>query len=183
MVRDSGRPALLSFFLPLTRRTCAELGVGDDTVAAYLAEVLTEFARTDRLYRLRAPGGARLERVVEMLGLGPPTPGPAGARAFHRYVGDFALFMSGLFRPFVERGGYLGYYLEEGARAYARASALAEGEPCSGLLYRELSVRFEYYAGVLDYLRKVRFSGLAGPDPVGAFLLEIEGVVAGLSRN
>src|SRR5438034_845759 len=159
MLRDS---ALLSFFLPLTRRTCAELGVGDDTVAAYLAEVLTEFARTDRLYRLRAPGGARLERVVEMLGLGPPTPGPAGARAFHRYVGDFALFMSGLFRPFVERGGYLGYYLEEGARAYARASALAEGEPCSGgLLYRELSVRFEYYAGVLDYLREAywRYKG------------------------
>src|SRR5439155_554449 len=126
MLRDS---ALLSFFLPLTRRTCAELGVGDDTIAAYLAEVMAEFARTDRLYHLRAPGGARLESVVEMLGLGPPTPGPAGTRAFHRYVGDFALFMSGLFRSFVELGGYLGYYLAEGARAYARASALAEGEP------------------------------------------------------
>src|SRR5881409_3799806 len=102
MLRDS---ALLTFFLPLTRRTCAELGVGDDTIAAYLAEVLAEFARTDRLYRLHTPGGARLESVVEMLGLGPPTPGPAGTRAFHRYVGDFALFMSGLFRSFVERGG------------------------------------------------------------------------------
>src|SRR5213080_2848737 len=162
MLRDS---ALLSFFLPLTRRTCAALGVGDDAIAAYLAEVMAEFARTDRLYRLRAPG-------------------PAGTRAFHRYVGDFALFMSGLFRSFVERGGYLGYYLAEGARAYARASALAEGEPRAGrVLYRELSVRFEYYAGALDYLRKVRFPGLAGPDPVGAFLREIEGVVAGLSRN
>src|SRR2546427_11793203 len=130
MLRDS---VLLSFFLPLTRRTCAELGVGDDTIAAYLAEVLTEFARTDRLYRLRAPGGARLERVVEMLGLGPPTPGPAGARAFHRYVGDFALFMSGLFRPFVERGGYLGYYLAEGAPAYARGRARSRGESCDSL--------------------------------------------------
>src|SRR6266704_998493 len=138
MLRDS---ALLSFFLPLTRRTCAELGVGDDTIAAYLAEVMAEFARTDRLYRLRAPGGARLESAVEMLGLG-----PAGTRAFHRYVGDFALFMSGLFRSFVERGGYLGYYLEEGARAYARAGALAEGKPrADRLLFRELSVRFEYY--------------------------------------
>jgi len=183
MVRDS-RPALLSFFLPLTRRTCAELGVGDGAIAAYLAEVLTEFARTDRLYRLQAPSGGRLESIVEMLGLGPPAPGPAGARAFHRYVGDFALFMSGLFRSFVERGGYLGYYLEEGARAYGRASALAEGEPRAGrALYRELSVRFEYYAGALDYLRKVRFPGLAGPDPVGAFVRELEGVVAGLSRN
>ena len=51
------------------------------------------------------------------------------------------------------------------------------------MLYRELSVRFEYYAGALDYLRKVRFPGLTGPDPLGAFLREIEGVVAGLSRN
>ncbi len=181
---DRARPALLGFFLPLTRRICAELRVGDDAIAAYLAEVLAEFARTDRLYRLRAPGGARLDRVVEMLGFGPPAPGPAGVLAFHRYVGDFALFMSGLFRSFVERGGYLGYYLEEGARAYARASALAEGEPRAGrLLYRELSVRFEYYAGALDYLRKVRFPGLPGTDPVGAFLREMQGVVAGLSRN
>src|SRR5437667_11081795 len=131
MLRDS---ALLSFFLPLTRRTCAELGVGDDAIAAYLAEVMAEFARTDRLYRLRAPGGARLERVVEMLGLGPPTPGPVGARAFHRYVGDFALFMSGLFRSFVERGGYLGFSLEEGARAYARARALRARQPRAGRL-------------------------------------------------
>jgi len=34
-----------------------------------------------------------------------------------------------------------------------------------------------------DNRRKVRFPGLAGPDPVGAFLRKIEGVVAGLSRN
>src|SRR5205809_4788691 len=151
MLRDS---ALLSFFLPLTRRTCAELGVGDDTIAAHLAEVMAEFARTDRLYRLRAPGGARLESVVEMLGLGPPTPGPAGARAFHRYVGDFALFMSGLFRSFVERGGYLGYYLAEGARAYARASALADGEPRAGRgLAPALSVRVPYPACAPAYPR------------------------------
>ena len=36
---------------------------------------------------------------------------------------------------------------------------------------------------VEDYLRKVRFPGLPGPDPVGAFLREMRGVVAGLSRN
>lgn len=29
------------------------------------------------------------------------------------------LFMSGRFRPFVEREGYLGWYLSEGARAYS----------------------------------------------------------------
>ena len=182
MARD--RAALLAFFLPLTRRTCAELAVGDATIAAYLADVLTEFARTERLYRLREPSGRRLTSVVEMLGLGSPAPGREGERAFHRYVGDFALFMSGLFRPFVERGGFLGYYLAEGAHAYARVSALSEGLARGDrLLYGELATRFEHYAGALDYLRKVRFPGLAGPDPVKAFLGEIEGALAGLSRN
>jgi hypothetical protein len=61
------RAALLAFFLPLTRRTCEELTVGDATISAYLADVLTEFARSDRLYRIRAPGGRRLTSVVEML--------------------------------------------------------------------------------------------------------------------
>ena len=182
MVRD--RAALLAFFLPLTRRTCAELAVGDATIAAYLADVLADFARTERLYRLREPSGRRLTSVVEMLGLGPPAPGREGERSFHRYVGDFALFMSGLFRPFVERGGFLGYYLAEGAHAYARVAALSEGLARGDrLLYGELATRFEHYAGALDYLRKVRFPGLAGPDPVKAFLGEIEGALAGLSRN
>ncbi|TMA45829.1 MAG: hypothetical protein E6J83_07330 [Deltaproteobacteria bacterium] len=182
MVRD--RAALLAFFLPLTRRTCAELAVGDATIAAYLADVLADFARTERLYRLREPSGRRLTSVVEMLGLGPPAPGREGERSFHRYVGDFALFMSGLFRPFVERGGFLGYYLAEGAHAYARVAALSEGLARGDrLLYGELATRFEHYAGALDYLRKVRFPGLAAPDPVKAFLGEIEGALAGLSRN
>jgi hypothetical protein len=166
-------PALLAFFLPLTRRTCAELGIGDDVVARHLAGVLSEFARTDRLYRLRAPDGRKLTSVVEMLGMGPDD----------RYVGDFALFMSGLFRPFVARGGYLGYYLDEGARAYARATArpaLARGERA---LYDELARRFEYYAGALDYLRKVRFPGLSDADPVRAFARDIDGVLRGMSRN
>jgi hypothetical protein len=178
------RAVLLAFFLPLTRRTCDELAVGDAAVAAYLADVLTDFARAEGLYRLVSPGGRRLASVVEMLGAGPPAPGPDGARAFHRYLGDFTLFMSGLFRPFVERGGFLGHYLAEGARAYARVAALdAEAPRGRPALYAELSRRFEHYAGALDYLRKVRFPGLAGPDPVRAFLREIEAVVAGVSRN
>jgi|SRR5581483_1080616 len=174
------RPALLAFFLPLTRKTCAELHVGNETVARYLAEILAEFARTDRLYRVRSLGGEPAASVVDMLS-GEPD---AGDRHFQRYVGDFTLFMSGLFRPFVEARGFLGYYLVEGARAYARASALGEGRPrAETALYCELAVRFEYYAGALDYLRKARFPGLVGPDPVGTFLREVRHVVASLSRN
>src|SRR5262249_54279439 len=80
--------------------------------------------------------------------------------------------------PAVRRAGRSSY-LSEGARAYARVAELG-GEQCrERRLYEELSARFEYYAGALDYLRKVRFLGLAGPDPIGAFLHEIAAVIGG----
>jgi hypothetical protein len=105
MTPSRDRPALLAFFLPLMRRTCAELGIGDSAVG-------------------------------------------------------------------------------EGARAYARVTALSEGRPRPERApYAELTARFEHYAGALDYLRKVRFPGLGGPDPVAAFVREIDGVLSGLSPN
>jgi len=177
------RAALLAFFLPLTRRTCEELAVGDETVAAYLADVLAEFARSDRLYRIRAPDGRRLTSVVEMLSFTRDLPGWEAERAFHRYLGDYTLFMSGLFRPFVERDGHLGWYLSEGASAYGRVAYLGGEVRRERVLYGDLSSRFEHYAGALDYLRKVRFPGLSGPDPIKAFLREIAGVIGGPSRN
>src|SRR5262245_11349080 len=68
--------------------------------------------------------------------------------------------------------------------AYARVAALSEGRPrLERALYAELTSRFEHYAGALDYLRKVRFPGLADADPVAAFVREIDGVLAELSRN
>jgi hypothetical protein len=156
--------------------------VGDQTVSAYLADVLVEFARSDRLYRIGAPTGRRLTSVVEMLSSERALPGWEEERAFRRYLGDYTLFMSGLFRPFVEREGYLGWYLSEGARAYSRVANLG-GTRGDRMLYEELSTRFEHYSGALDYLRKVRFPGLSGPDPIGAFLREITDVIGRPSRN
>jgi hypothetical protein len=176
------RAALRAFFLPLTRRTCGELAVGDQTVSAYLADVLVEFARSERLYRIGA-AGRRLTSVVEMLSSERALPGWEEERAFRRYLGDYTLFMSGLFRPFVEREGYLGWYLSEGARAYSRVASLVAGTRQDRMLYEELSARFEHYSGALDYLRKVRFPGLSGADPIGAFLREIADVIGRPSRN
>jgi hypothetical protein len=177
------RAALLAFFLPLTRRTCAELRLGDHVIAAYLADVLVEFARAERLWRLRDLEGRRLTSIVEMLGRGPAAPGPEGERDFLRYVGDFALFMSGMFRPWAERGGFLGLYLAAGALAYARVAALGDVPRRERLILAELATRFEPYAGALDYLRRVHLARLAGPDPLRAFMREIAALVGRASRN
>jgi hypothetical protein len=129
------------------------------------------------------PPGRRLTSVVEMLSLERVLPDWEAERALRRYLGDYTLFMSGLFRPFVEREGYLGWYLSEGARAYSHVAKLAGGTRRDRMLYEELSVRFEHYSGAFDYLRKVRFPGLAGRDPIGAFLHEIADIVGRPARN
>jgi hypothetical protein len=53
--------------------------LGDQTVSGYLADVLVEFARSDRLYRIGAPAGRRLTSVVETLSF--ERPFPAGKRS------------------------------------------------------------------------------------------------------
>ena len=83
--------------------------------------------------------------------------------------------MSGLFRNFVERGGYLRYYLEEGKRAYQAVSELDVSLYRPGfLMFEELSKGFENYAGALDYMRKCYFAPSPGEHPFAGFLKQLE---------
>ena len=81
---------------------------------------------------------------------------PESERALRRQIGDYTLFMTGIFRDHIARLAMTGYYETEGRRAYrfvadiARASGQSEAP-----LFRRLSDRFEHYAGVLSYMRKV----------------------------
>jgi hypothetical protein len=121
-VQKSSSQNLKGFFLQLVRKSFNELGIGDHQIAEYVAAVLADFSRSDQWLRLRGADGKRLTSVVEMMldesGLsGDELARIQGERELRKYVGDYTLFMSGLFRRYVERGGYLGYYLEEGARS------------------------------------------------------------------
>jgi len=172
---------LKGFFLTLVRKSFDQLGVGDQQIAEYVAAVMSDFSRSDRWLQLRDADGRRLTSVVEMAlsQLGPDEEARAlGERAVRKYVGDYTLFMSGLFRRFVERGGYLDYYLEEGARSYQAVSALDVALYNPGfLMFEELSKRFENYSGALDYMRKCFFVPGPKEDPFAGFIKQIEGWV------
>ena len=43
------------------------------------------------------------------------------------------------------------------------------------MLYQELSKKFEYYSGAIDYTRKAYFSTAPGEDPFAGFVRQIEG--------
>lgn len=180
MEKSVSKDRLNSFFLDMTRRSFHELGIADAQVTRYVADVLTDFAHSDKLYRVRSRSGRRLESVVEMLAtMEDEAPGASAMmreRQFRKYLGDYTLFMSGFFRSHVERGGFLDYYLSEGRRSYWTVSELDLSLYRTGfLLFQELSEKFEYFSGALDYMQKAYFAPDSGKDPFAGFLKRLEG--------
>src|SRR2546428_289131 len=127
-----------------------DLALGDDPASAYLADLLTRFARTDHLY----PQGfamPRLETVVDMLletqaaWENPASFQPEREVVVRRHIGDFTLFMTGIFPERVERTASTRYYIDQGKRAYAfvsehdRVSSRTGGTGAP--LYRRLAER------------------------------------------
>ena len=157
------------------------MGIYDATVARYVADVLTDFARSENLYKVRARSGRKVDSVVEMLNQKPPSTladesDVLRERSRRKYVGDYALFMSGIFRQHVEGKGSLDYYLQEGSRSYWTVSELDLSLYRTGyFLFQELANKFEYYSGALDYLRKACFATAPSEDPFAGFLRQIEG--------
>lgn len=171
---------LQDFFLKIVRQSFWQLGICDVTVAGYVADVLADFARADHLYKIRGRAGRKVDSVAEMLMR--ESAAQAGEnqvlkeRSLRKYVGDYALFMSGMFRKHVEGIGSLDYYIQEGSRSYWTVSELDLSLYRTGyFLYQELSKKFEYYSGALDYTRKAYFAAAPGEDPFAGFVRQIEG--------
>ena len=176
--------ALHEFFLSTTQRCFQELAVGDESVIGYVAAVLTEFARSDRLYMLRTARGRAVEDVGDIRRSADRT-AALRARAARKYVGDYTLFMTGIFRTHVESRGALDSYVVEGQRSYRAVSELDLALFRTGFLFFEqLAENFEHYSGALDYMRKAYFAGPPGQSPFAEFLRHVEGWIStGLSDN
>jgi hypothetical protein len=160
---------LRRFFDRAIRASFADLSLHDDPAAPYLADLLTRFARTENLF----PRGAavpRLETVVDMLlevqaawRDDTSTFGPEREVNVRRQIGDYTLFMTGVFRERVERIASTGWYVSQGKRAYHfvfehdRAAAREDAS-----IFRRLAERFENYATALDYARRVYFTAQSG---------------------
>jgi hypothetical protein len=178
------------FFLECARKSFWDLGLHDNAVIEYVSDMLTVFAHSDQLYRIRAADGRRMNSLVDILSAQIEAstsrqPRVQQERELRKYVGDYALFMSGLFRSYIEKTGVLDYYLQEGRRSYWKVSEMDLALYQTGfLLFQELSKNFEYYSGALDYMRKSCFTPSAGENPFGQFLRQVEGwMKIGLSQN
>ena len=131
---------LHSFFRDVIRQSFRQLGIYDSTVTRYMADVLTDFAKSENLYRMRSRKGKRMESVVEILSEQPTSAGRDETqllkeRSLRKYLGDYALFMSGIFRSHVEGRGFLNYYIQEGSRSYWTVSELDFPSTVPGLFF------------------------------------------------
>src|SRR5487761_963697 len=78
----------------------------DAEVASYVAGILTDFAETEQLYRIRDRRGRQLREVREMLVASDPVYGEAYSfvreREVRKHIGDFSLFFAGMFPKFAQ---------------------------------------------------------------------------------
>jgi hypothetical protein len=155
---------LRRFFERVIRASIHDLALDGDPVAPYLVDLLTRFARTENLHP-RALTLPRLESVVDMM-LEIEAAWEIDAAEFRpehevnvrRHIGDYTLFMMGIFPERVRRDATTSFYISQGKRAYHFVSEHARASTRGGAApYRRLAERFESYAGALDYARRVHF--------------------------
>jgi len=147
------------------RNFTANLGWPDTEVIGYLTEVLADFVHVDRLYRIRDARGRRVEEVAEMLAEGDlmhRADSLERERTVHKHIGDYTLFLSGLFPEYVaslpRRGLRLDAfvdYIKAGKESYRVVSCFDQFEfRDEAPLFRRLAESFELCVFGLNLVKR-----------------------------
>jgi hypothetical protein len=135
---------LRGLFHAMTEASFEQVGMPDTELMIYVTGVLIEFVHVDNLYRVRDAQGRRLEYLFE-LQLESEQGDAAHARETQKHLGDYALFMVGMFPEHLQRRRRAvnpAYYVAQGKTAYAVVSAM-DGLRPSAALFRKLAEHFE----------------------------------------
>jgi hypothetical protein len=97
----SERHPLRQLFQEVVAGCYASDGIQDPELASYVGNLLTEFAATDKLYRIRDADGKPVKALQEMIAAADPVFGAAASfdeeREVRRHIGDYALFATGMY--------------------------------------------------------------------------------------
>jgi hypothetical protein len=145
-------PTLCQYFRHQLAHRFEERDLAAPQVLDYVSEVLARFAHTRALYPFSDDGGRPLEHIVDLLAAGNKA-GRAQAREIVRHIGEYTLFMSGLFRQRLRKRGELEYYLDQGSGAFGRCAS-NEPSPPRRQLYGRMHRQFRTISGALDELRR-----------------------------
>lgn len=170
------RPEVM--FYVLVRQAMLEAGVDDKDAADYVASLLFRFGQAHRAYRVSETAEEEYRYLVDMM---LRLRDADGREAFllRAHIGNFALWISGVFPDFVEarvrrRGAPpLSYYESVGATGYRMAS---ESPEAAALGIRDvLGSVGRHFAGVRSALNRVsdRYLWRGAGNPVGRLLREV----------
>ena len=155
------------------------VGVADPPLVDYLSALLSRFVHADDVFRLRGAGGRRLTELTVMMVEAEKLPAEGRTRReFHRHIGDFALFWSGLFPEAVDRmqrgpcKDHLVNFAALGKRSYYIASKFDDDTyRDEAPILRRLSEQFEMCAYGLREVRREWEELAADPPPPGTGLI------------
>lgn len=158
---------LRRLFSTLTEKCFIEkLGWPDTNVTEYVSNLLVDFSHTDNLYKIKNSEGHPLDTVLDLLYesevlLDAQTLDEE--REVHRHIGDFTLFMAGLFPEYLRRlrtsgliyhKDFLIDYVKTGKRSYSIVARVTDGAAYDGPpLFRKLSDNFELCVTGLGFVR------------------------------
>ena len=171
-------------FYVLVRQALLEGGIDDRGTADYVASLIAAFGRAGRAYRISAQDGSEFHYLADMISEMRPA---GGRRQFllRVHVGDFALWMSGLFPDYLEartrrRGAPpIAYFEELGADGYRLASKSREAEELGmDTVFKDVA---DHFSGVRVALNRMsdRHFWPQGGDPVNRLLREVSAQFGG----
>jgi hypothetical protein len=165
-------------FHVLVRQALLEGGIDDETTSDYVASMLVSFGRAGRAYRISGGDDSEFYYLTDMVS---ELQSADGRRRFllRVHIGDFALWMSGLFPDYLEertrRKGAppISYFEELGATGYRGASeSLEAGELGMETVLRDVANQFSAVRTALNRISDRHFWPESG-NPVGRLLREV----------
>lgn len=166
------------FFYVLVRQSMLERGVDDPVAADYVASVLVGFGRSRRAYRISDERDEEYTYLVDLM-MRLQTADAREAFLLRVHMGNFALWLSGLFPDFLEartrrRGAPpISYYEQMGSAGYRVASRSPEAAALG--VEGALGAVARHFSGVRTALNQVsdRYLWRGSGDPVGRLLREV----------
>jgi hypothetical protein len=170
------RPELV--FYVLVRQSLLERGIDDPVAADYVASMLLRFGQRRRAYRISESGTEEYRYLVDLTGR-LRSAGPGEAFLLRAHMGNFALWLSGMFPDFLDarvrrRGAPpIAYYESVGSAGYQLASESPQAEAL-GVSHPLASVG-KHFSRVRAALNRLsdRYLWRSGGDPVGRLLREV----------
>ncbi len=143
-------------FRSVTEMSFEQIALRDRDLTLYISDLLVEFVHIDNLYKLRDEQGKRLEYLIDML-LEAAEQQPAQERETRKHIGDYAMFIVGLYPETLTRRRQAvspEYYIAQGKQSYLLVAELDRSKPTEPL-FRKLSDKFEYCVTALNIEKTV----------------------------